>query len=321
MPETLVLPLLALALGFAFTWLSMPLARALGILDKPGAIKIHQVITPRFGGLGILAGTLIPLWWGGVVRGPEVWGLFVMGLTGGLDDRFDLPPKAKLLGQALAGSLLGLGLLQQSGSFLLAVLGFVLALGLSNAVNLMDGMDGLAGGSSFLTCAGLALLNAKLGRAWGLEACAAAALLGFLFWNYPKAKTFMGDVGSLAIGYLLALSIGRLGLAGPGPLLLGLLLAALPCYDVALGILRRSLKGRPWFEGDRDHFYDQLHRRLGNPVATIWVVYAATLLLWAVALPLSATSLPFALMKWAALLLLLLLLTFSFNLHRGNAPS
>ncbi len=304
-----------LVLGVFGTWLSMVLAKAWGILDQPGAIKIHQRPTPRFGGFGFLLAFVVGGFLSGILAPVAGLGLFCMGLVGGLDDRYNLPPKVKLGGQALAALILA-WYAKDAGLWLSAA-AFVCVLGMSNAVNLLDGMDGLAGGSTLISFVGLALLGRAYGVVANWELLAAGALAGFLVFNYPKAKTFMGDVGSLSLGYALCLSLVRLGALGWRPLLLGLCITSIPIFDVALGILRRWLNGRPLFEGDRDHFYDQLHRRWKSPLKTIWAVYFAGACVVALVLlpPLHHPLVP--VVKAVALIFAFVLFTFSVRFHRG----
>lgn len=278
MPDSLILLLTALS-GVLLVGFSIPLARALGIVDKPGEIKIHTLPTPRFGGIGIVAA--LGLWgaMSGALSGWALLGLLIIAATGGLDDRFSISPRLRLLAELGAGVVLGLHFWEQLG-----LIGVLLGVGLvpvmANAINLIDGMNGLASGNALVSSAGLALLLLHLGSSPTLALILLGGLLGFLVWNYPKAKTFMGDSGSLSIGYILAVLLLQAATQGFVPFLAALTMVGFPLYDMASGIIRRARRGKPIFEGDRDHTYDRLDQiYLHNPTLTVAVVWVTTLLL------------------------------------------
>ncbi|GEM87561.1 glycosyltransferase family 4 protein [Meiothermus granaticius] len=278
MPDSLILLLTALS-GVLLVGFSIPLARALGIVDKPGEIKIHTLPTPRFGGIGIVAA--LGLWgaMSGALSGWALLGLLIIAVTGGLDDRFSISPRLRLLAELGAGVVLGLHFWEQLGP-----IGVLLGVGLvpvmANAINLIDGMNGLASGNALVSSAGLALLLSHLGSSPTLALILLGGLLGFLVWNYPKAKTFMGDSGSLSIGYILAILLLQAANQGFVPFLAALTMVGFPLYDMASGIIRRARRGKPIFEGDRDHTYDRLDQiYLHNPTLTVAVVWVTTLLL------------------------------------------
>ncbi len=292
------------------TGFSIPLAHALGILDQPGHIKIHTRATPRFGGLGIVAGVLVTVLVLRLMPAFAAAGLAVIALTGALDDKLSITPTQKLIGELAAGLLLGAAFAHGPWGLVGVAASVVLVVALANAVNLIDGMNGLAAGYTTVAAAGLAFLALSIGVSPAFACALSVASLGFLLWNFPKAKTFMGDVGSLAIGYGFAYLLMSLGDRSWRGLVSALPMVAVPLCDMTLGIVRRRLRGRPIFEGDRDHFYDVLHRKLGNPVTVIWVVYALSLAF--VVLGLLMTTLPLAavLVTYGASLLALTLVSF-----------
>ncbi|MCX8088770.1 MAG: undecaprenyl/decaprenyl-phosphate alpha-N-acetylglucosaminyl 1-phosphate transferase [Meiothermus ruber] len=273
MLNELLLALLVTLTAVVLVGLSMPLARRLGIVDRPGVIKIHTLPTPRFGGVGIVAAVLL---WGYFTQALSGWallGLLIIALTGGLDDRFSLSPRLRLLAELVAGFALGMHFWGVLGGLGLG-LAVVLVLLMSNAVNLIDGMNGLAAGNALISAAGLAALLWSATAGAGLAVILAASLLGFLFWNYPRAKTFMGDSGSLSIGYLLAMLLLMAATQGWATFLAALVMVGFPLYDTAAGIIRRWRRGKPIFDGDRDHTYDRLDQLyLQNPAKTVAVVW------------------------------------------------
>ncbi|MEM3433204.1 MAG: MraY family glycosyltransferase [Candidatus Methanomethyliaceae archaeon] len=287
--------------AFLATWVSIILARRWGVLDHPGQLKIHRISVPRLGGLGIVCGTVT----GSVVSafyGLEDWnywfaptlGAVGASLVGFADDLRGLRPSWKLCGQLVAG--LVFLLVSPDGRALLDTLTqvppalwlellIVVAIVLlflamtSNAVNLLDGMDAMAGGLGAIMGVFLALSGhlAAAPSVFTVGLCLAAACMGFLLFNRPPARTFMGDCGSLFIGFLLAALAFEVVLHGKfrGYNLLGVLLVlSVPLTDTGFAVLRRLLRRGDVFSGDRFHLYDCLHARLGFSIGrTLAVMY------------------------------------------------
>ncbi len=294
--------------------LSIPLARALGIVDAPGAIKIHSQPTPRFGGVGIVAA--IALWGGytGSLYGGALWGLLLIALTGALDDRYSLSPKVRLAAELVAGVLLGLHFWSSLGWIGLA-LGVLLVPVMANSVNLIDGMNGLAAGSAMISAAGLAALLWTLQLEATLALVLVGSLAGFLLWNYPKAKSFMGDCGSLSIGYLLALLLMHSATQGLTAFLAAGVMVGFPIFDMLAGIIRRWRRGKPIFDGDRDHTYDRLDQLyVRAPVKTVLIIWMLTAFLVGLGLLISKVALGLG----ALLAILLLLFLFGWAYRLGS---
>lgn len=253
---------------------------------------------------GLDWGVAIPLLIGGL-------GHSLIGLG---DDARDLRPTLRLLLTALVGiaalllsgvgwsvlASLG-GLVGQQPAWLgwlsVAVSVIVLMCG-CNSMNLLDGIDGLAAGVAGVMSASFCALALALATQRHAEGAAAAAggepamllthslslsiaLLGacgaFLVFNFKPARVFMGDAGSLLLGYVCGLQIVLLTqVAGVRGLVASLLVVALPAFDTVLAMTRRYLLGRPIFQGDRSHFYDQLVQRGYSVPATCLVCYALT---------------------------------------------
>jgi UDP-GlcNAc:undecaprenyl-phosphate GlcNAc-1-phosphate transferase len=264
-----------------------------GALDHPGHRSSHDRPTPKGGGVGILAALLLGCVTGAVcVQGDAaaLLGLAMAALLlGGVsyaDDVLDLPFAAKLAAQigaavivlatgarfgrilALPGWQAGLG----GAALPLSVLWVVF---LTNTVNFMDGLNGLAAGS----CGIAALVAAALtGERWpgvGLPALAlASGLAGFLPFNYPRARIFMGDVGSQVCGLALAwLTLRCSQLPGPQPwvLLVPMLLAGM-LFDVVFTLARRACHGQRLTEAHRGHLY-QVAARSGVPATVVTLVH------------------------------------------------
>lgn len=282
-----LLLLTSCAVGFLGTTMSIRLARISGIVDRPGAIKIHDRDMPRLGGLGIVVGTVLTMELHVFLSQTGLaWDLawvvmsFPLLVTGVIDDARGLSPRAKLLGQALSSLGISVVLVLESmhnvGGVVLALLIIVSAGFLcfsSNSMNLLDGMDGLLSGIAVTISFSLAVLAVFIGQyeLAILPICLAGATLGFAFLNLPPARTFMGDVGSNFLGYVLGIVTLRLMLATPLSLSkvtgIGLILLV-PIGDTTLAIVRRLRRRRDPLAGDRLHLYDCLYQAFGS---RLWV--------------------------------------------------
>lgn len=248
------------------------------VLDLPDARRLHQVPTARGGGIGIAAVLLLCTPWLGAGGPAFALGLLVTAGAGLVDDLRPLPALAKGLAQA-AGALppaLAWPLLPElfgaAGGVLLA---WMLVLSLVNIWNFMDGSNGLAATQALLFGAVVALLaGAGTPTGW-LGLALAAGALGFLPWNLPRARLFLGDVGSHALGYgvatlaLLALADGQ-GIAPWQPLLL----ASAFLVDAGLTLLARLLRGEKVWRAHREHLYQRVIAQ-GSSHLRVCLAYAA----------------------------------------------
>lgn len=259
-----------------------------GWMDLPGHRSNHSRPTPRGGGVGMLATLLLAallLPWPLALRLGLTASLLLVGLLGLLDDYRGLRPGWKLLGQVLA--VLPLAITVAPGlADLLPVAGMVallLSAGLAacvllffvNAWNFMDGIDGIAALSAAML--GLVALLAGSGALAWFGLALAAACAGFLPWNLPRARLFMGDAGShalgLAVGALLLLALPATGTSVPIAFW-ALLTASLPfAIDVLATLGRRTLDGEPLAHAHRRHLY-QLAVRKGYSHARVALAYA-----------------------------------------------
>jgi len=232
---------------------------ALGVMDHPGGRKAHTRPTPKSGGLAILlvltvAPVLLP-----TLREPPLPTLIaiavVLGLAAFWDDLHPVPPLAKLAVQlAAAIAATQLGLLPPETGLPTTLLAITWITAVTNAVNFMDGMDGLIPGTALLAC--LAIATLATGPAAALALPLAAALAGFLPFNFPHARIFLGDAGSQPLGFLL----GCLAVLAPRhapmaeTLLVPALLAAL-LFDTGLTLARRAANGAHLTQPHREHLY------------------------------------------------------------------
>ncbi len=268
--------LLALFLSTALVPLLVKIAPALKLVDRPGVRKIHDHVIPRIGGIAIVAGMLVPvlLW---VPLRQDVQGfleaVLLLTLFGVIDDRFDLDFRIKFVGQIAAASIVALhgGVVIHHFPFLpgetlpqwLGVPLTVLVLvAVTNAINLSDGMDGLAGGISLLIIGFLGFLGYQAGddTTVMLALAVIGGIFGFLRFNTYPARVFMGDCGSQFLGFsagVLALIVTQKSNPALSPLL-PLLVLGLPILDTAWVMLRRLAAGRSPFSPDRGHIHHRL---------------------------------------------------------------
>src|SRR5262245_23090242 len=297
-------PFAALAISAPLAWLLMPIAIrapwAIVWLDPPDARPIHTHATAVLGGAVVFVAAVIA-WWLTLRITPhspadwEAWyllaGAAVTLVLGLWDDRFGMRPSVKMLGQAAAATMLvSTGLVPDLGLpvGIEAAITLVALVGLMNAVNFLDNMNGMVGGLAAIALLGFAWTSLERG-ANGVAAAQlalAGACLGFLPHNFPKARIFLGDAGSLFLGYSLGASaLMTMAGAKPGwgragaPLIL-----AYPAFDMTFVVLTRLRDGRPVYQGGRDHTNHRLASVLQCPKTTVLVVWASGAVLCAAGL-------------------------------------
>lgn len=276
MPDYILAFVIALTIAYFLTPQIISLAVKTGAMDAPDERKVHTAPIPRLGGIAIYAAFMVAVFFT-VDMTNEMIGLLLGGtvivLVGILDDLKNLPAKVKLFGQIIAAAVLVAFdvridfISDPFGDMIyLEYLAIPVTLfwivGLTNTVNLIDGLDGLAAGVS--TIASITILLVALQQNVLLIAVLTAALagssLGFLQYNFNPAKIFMGDTGSMFLGYMLAgLSvIGAVKSAATIALIVPIFALGLPILDTTFAIVRRYMGGKPIFKPDRGH----LHHRL-----------------------------------------------------------
>ena len=270
--------LAALAVTFILTPAVKNFAVQIGAVDKPDARKVHHGLVPRLGGLAIYAGFMVSVILT-VGFTYEMTGIMIgatcLVFVGIADDIVSLPAKVKLLGQILSAAVLVIffdvnidwidlpyvGIIEFP-LFISIPLTIFWIIGFINTVNLIDGLDGLAAGIATIASIAIALLAFQMGQ-WVSAAAMVAmtgACLGFLQYNFNPAKIFMGDTGSMFLGYVIAAVsvMGSMKTAAAAVLIVPLVALAVPITDTVLAIVRRRQSGVPIFSPDKNH----LHHRL-----------------------------------------------------------
>lgn len=232
------------------------------LLDHPGERRSHSVATPRGGGIAIvatvllaaLAGALVVPAWTPMLGGFAI-GLVLVAGIGWWDDHRPLPALSRLCVHMLAAALLALLVWRATGNPVQAVLLFLLATALVNLWNFMDGINGIACSQALV--ASLALATVMPGPSALAALALAAACLGFLPFNFPRARIFMGDVGSGALGYVLAALTGLASVTSGLNWLLLLVPLAPFLVDAGFTLLSRMLAGQRWTQPHTQHVYQR----------------------------------------------------------------
>ncbi len=288
MTNLLLIFLAALTLAVGATPVAQRIATRTGIVDQPGARKIHRSPIPLLGGAAIYAAFILAL----LLFGDRFYVSQVVGICLGAtlvsflgiwDDRNGLRPAIKLGGQILAALILVVSGVQVQlfpNVWANVALTLFWVVGITNALNLLDNMDGLSGGASAIAAAFFLLLAAMSHQylVGSLAAALLGACLGFLRYNFNPARIFMGDAGSLFLGFMLA-SLGiKLRFPSNIPLvtwMIPVLVLGLPIFDTTLVTISRLRRGVSIFQGGKDHISHRL-------VAQGWTQREAVLLLYLV---------------------------------------
>ncbi|MUT65038.1 glycosyltransferase family 4 protein [Paenibacillus sp. NEAU-GSW1] len=299
--------ILSVIIALVMTPLVKKFAFAVGAIDKPNHRKVHTRIMPRMGGLAIYAAfavgvlALLPFVPDGLltaenmnlIRAMLVGGTIII-IVGAFDDRFELSAKVKLVGQIAAACVVvfGFGIkidflnfpfgeaMQPIGAWLSIPLTIFWIVGVTNAINLIDGLDGLAAGVSGIAIGTILVMAIIMGNVpiIFLSTLLLGGIVGFLFFNFHPAKIFMGDSGALFLGFCLAMlsmiSFKQITIVS---FVTPLLIIGVPLSDTFFAIIRRLVNKRPIFAPDKGHLHHCL-QELGfshrKTVLIIWGVAA-----------------------------------------------
>jgi UDP-GlcNAc:undecaprenyl-phosphate/decaprenyl-phosphate GlcNAc-1-phosphate transferase len=278
----------AIALALVLTWTARRVGLATGLVDRPppggvgpDGLKIHTVPIPVLGGLGVIAAMLATLALvGGGLQPAVVAGVVLATVVGLVDDARPLGAGIRMVALTAAGVLLAIGLpLEPLGPMARPGV-VVLLLLLANAVNLIDGQDGLAGGLAAIACAGLAAVIGASGGDPVAALALAGAVVGFLAWNLPPARVFLGNGGAYGLGALLTVLAAQATLAhGWHGLLAAALCLGVFAFELSFTVVRRLLASQGLATGDRRHSYDLLARYAGNrdrSTLALWTLAAVS---------------------------------------------
>ena len=284
--------------SFAATWLCKNIAIKFGIVDRPdNLVKTHKKPVAYLGGVGILLGLAVGILVGiYFLQGGEFYkrsfrlllGILAGGsiacFIGVVDDIFDIRPRTKILGQVFAALMLVLGGALPNFSGISNAVGWdmserldmiigvpvviIFVLGATNSLNLLDGLDGLCAGVTAIIGIAMLLLSVHMGT-WNTSAiedpvrvivCLGliGGVFGFLPFNRHPAKIFMGDAGSMLLGFVIAALMILFGAQAPRWWMASIVVFGLPILDTATALVRRLINKKPLFVSDRGHIYDQL---------------------------------------------------------------
>lgn len=298
---------LTILISFIFSTIAIPVLRKFGIkkhfCDEPGGdkLKIHKKPIPYLGGIGIFFGFVLGLIFARLfhqISGLQATGIIIgsivilfLGFWDDLKWKQFGNPILKLVYQLLAGSFIVLILIKIGVNFNFSISALIAAviagfyiIGTMNAINMQDGIDGLAGGIIAISLIGFIYLSIIQENVFALIVSLSllGGILGFLIYNWHPASIFMGDNGSHFLGFLIAvLAIMFTGhplynlkqFIGP------ILIIGLPIFDTALAIIRRLLKKTSPFQGDRDHLYDKLNQKGLSTKKTVLIYYAVQIII------------------------------------------
>ncbi len=306
--------LLAFITAFVITPYTIRLAKKVGAVDIPNDRRVNKKPMPRLGGLAVIAGFLVSVIYLVISASIEgkinlledglnvkllgiLGGMLVLGIVCYIDDVKDIKPLVKLAGQVVAAIIVASsGVLIDNftipfkeNSFVLnEVFSFILTvgwiIGITNAINLIDGLDGLSSGITLISCLSLVVvfaLNESPLIAIILITALAGAIVGFLPYNFNPAKTFIGDVGSNFMGFALAI-ISILGVAKTYTaivLIAPIMILALPIFDTIWAIIRRIIKSKSIkgvFKADRGHLHHRLMAKGYTQKQSVLILYGAT---------------------------------------------
>lgn len=298
------------------------LAFRVGATDKPNQRKVHQKIMPRLGGLAIFISFIV----GYFVLQPAspyataiVIGATIIVFTGVLDDIYELPPKWKLLGQIIAAIVVVYGgiridfiNLPFGGHLQFGLLSIPITMlwiiGITNAINLIDGLDGLAAGVSSIALVTIAGMAATMGNTYvfvfAMSLLLLGSTLGFLLYNFHPAKIFMGDTGALFLGYMISV-LSLLGFKNVTvfSLIIPILILGVPISDTLFAIVRRIVNKQPLSAPDKSHLHHCLLRLGYSHRQTVLIIYGMAAMFGLAAVVLSKATMFGALVVIAFVLL------------------
>ena len=323
---------MVLAVTFLTSLLFVPIAKRIavhvGAVDKPNKRRVNKVAMPTQGGLAIFASFVL----GFVLYGGLNYqmiailiGGFILIITGLVDGINSIKPLHKMLAQIVAAAIVViyggiylsdisfLGLYMSFPVYISYVISIIFIVAIINAINLIDGLDGLCGGISSIYFATIAIIALMLNKIGGLDIILAIIMLGstlgFLFHNFPPASIYLGDTGSMFLGYMISV-IALLGfkVATLTSLVIPILTLSIPIFDTLLAILRRKLKGQSIGQPDKEHFHHQLLKMKFSTKFTVLTIYLIDILFATASVLFAVGDQQYAIAIYVLLLLILIFL-------------
>lgn len=315
---------LAIVVAFIASLILTPLVRKLafriGAVDQPNHRKVHTGLMPRIGGLAIFGAFLI----GYVILRPEdshatgiLIGALLIILTGFLDDMLEITAKAKVFGQLAAAIIvvtwgglqiefINIPFVGQLEFGMLSIpVTIIWIIGITNAINLIDGLDGLAAGVSTIALISLAIMAMLMANPFVVATAAilAASSLGFLFFNFHPAKIFMGDTGSLFLGYMISV-LALLGFKNIAviSLIIPIIILGVPISDTFFAIVRRIRMKQKISAPDKSHLHHCLLKSGFSHKQTVLIIYGIAALFGLAAILFSQATV------WGSVILIVVIL-------------
>ncbi|AOV08544.1 glycosyltransferase family 4 protein [Sporosarcina ureilytica] len=316
--------ILAIVAAFVASLILTPLVRRfafrIGAVDQPNYRKVHTAIMPRIGGLAIFGAFLV----GYLLLRPEdshstgiLIGASLIILTGFLDDMLEITAKAKIVGQLAAAIVVvmwgGLQIEfinlpfggQLEFGYLSIPITIIWIIGITNAINLIDGLDGLAAGVSTIALISLSIMAVIMGNPFVVATAAilAASSFGFLFFNFHPAKIFMGDTGSLFLGFMISV-LALLGFKNVAiiSLIIPVIILGVPISDTFFAIVRRIRMKQKISAPDKSHLHHCLLRTGFSHKQSVLIIYGIAALFGLAAILFSQATV------WGSVILVILLL-------------
>lgn len=297
----IVIYLACLVIAMVLTPTVARLAILVGAVDKPNHRKVHSKHMPTMGGLAIFFAFFLGHL---IFRYPhfQFQGIFYGGLiilaAGIVDDLFGLQPRWKLLAQFIATTVVIFYGQVYFHSFTIPYVGWVdpgfvgyiitylWVIGMTNAINLIDGLDGLASGISSITFLTMYFLAAQVNDYFVMTYALilAGSTMGFLIYNFHPAKIFMGDTGAMFLGYIVAV-MAMMGFRNATfiSFVVPILILGVPVFDTVFAMVRRKIQGRPITQADKGHLHHLLMDLNRSQTKTVLIIYGISILFSAVA--------------------------------------
>lgn len=279
--------------SFVLVYLVKKVAVHINAMDIPNERKVHKYPIPRIGGLAIFLSYLLGYILFGTISTQMISvliGGFIIILTGIVDDINPIPAKYKFICQTIAACVVVLygklyfnditllGYVWSFPTWINMILSIFFIVSIINAINLIDGLDGLSSGICSIYFLTIAIIGFVLNKFGGLDIVLSlimlGATLGFLFHNFPPAKIFMGDTGSMFLGFMISV-IALLGykVTTITSVIIPIIILFIPIIDTLFAIIRRTLKHESIGKPDKEHLHHQLLKMTSSPVKTILIIY------------------------------------------------